>query len=172
MGILPTSLDGVEYRMVHEITKNWKVKFVKRDLSDEVKEPWTAILQDVKNDNADIAMCLQWLQLHRIQNYDYTTYYDHLCLTMLVPKPRRLNEASAIYLAFNVYVWALFCFFFLLTGLLITIFANIGLNKQFTLHDVVFKDFKRTFLEMINLATSHGVDNEPKQKSVNILITR
>lgn len=159
--------DGIEYRLVQEVIKNWKVKYILRDESRTGVSPWITMFEDLKNQTADIAMCSIWISVFD-DKYDVSGYYNHECNTLLVPKPKRLSEITAIYKTLSGLVWLTFGLCFFTTGMLLWSSAIIGIAER-----TVFVNMSRTFLEVMNIATLHGVQTLPKQQtSIKILLMR
>lgn len=164
-------MDGIEYRLVHEVTRNWNVHSVHRDYSENVKDPWLNITNDISNDLTDMGMCSIWLDADRDMKFDLSTYYNQICATMVVPKPYRLNEVTAIYLSFEKWVWVCFLCSAVLTGFLLTWMAKVGTQID-RRYKTVFAEGSRSVLEIISTATSHGFHANHKQTSINILLIR
>lgn len=164
-------MDGIEYRLVQEVARNWNVLSVHRDYSENVKDPWLNITNDIIDDLIDMGMCSIWLDAERDMKFDLSTYYDHQCTTMVVPKPCRLNEVTDIYLPFRKWVWVFFLCSAVVTSLLLTYMAKVG-AKMDRRYQAVFAEGSRTVLEIVSTATSHGVHFNPKQTSINILLIR
>lgn len=158
--------DGVEYHLLKQVTKNWKVKYILRDLSRTLISPWITMFEDLVNRTADIAMCSVWVTDYE-NRFDLATYHHHECATLLVPKPTKLSEITAIYTTLSGQVWLIFAFFFAATGMLMWSSAKLD-----TVQTAAYANFSRTFLEMINIATSHGVGHFPRQHSIKILLMR
>lgn len=124
------------------------------------------MFEDLANDTADLA-CSIWLMLEYANEYDLSTFHSHECITFLVPKPKRLSEITAIYTTLSAQVWLVFGLCFFSTGVLMWSSARIQ-----TMERNIYANFSRTFLELMNIATSHGVGYFPTQHSINILLTR
>lgn len=122
--------------------------------------------EDLLNHSADIAMCAVWLSDHGYK-YDLTTFHSHECHSMLVPKPTKLNEATAIYTTLSYPVWIVFGFWFIMTGFLLW-----GIAKTKILIKNRYISLIRSFLDITNVATSHGLDNFPDQNSVKVVLLR
>lgn len=164
-------MDGIEYRVVREVTKNWKKSFKFRDFSRVKSNPYAAILDDVANKSSDMSMCALWIIEDIYKHYDLSTFYVKQCVMFLVPKPMKLHEASAIYTTFDTYVWLLLLFAFLLSIVLLNNMAKS--ERSLNDSDSVFTDLTVTVLETVNAATSHSVTHFPNdQISVKILLIR
>lgn len=164
-------MDGVEFRVVREVTKKWKKNFKFRDFERVKINPYVSILNDLSNKSSDMSMCALWLIEDIYKQHDLSTFYEKQCLTLLVPKPRKLHEATAIYTTLERHVWLIFFFFFLLSIVLLNKIAKI--EKLLNESDSIFTDFSVTVMETINTATSHSVARFPDdQISVKIVLIR
>lgn len=136
-----------------------------RDESKTGISPWITMFDDLENHTADLAMCSIWVSVFKDQ-YDVSSYYNHACNTLIVPMPKRLSEITAIYTTFSGEVWLTFGLLFFATGILLWGSAMIG--KQ-----TVYVNVTRSLLEIMNIATSHGVDIFRTQRtSIKILLMR
>lgn len=164
-------MDGIEYRFVRELTKNWRKTFQFRDFSRVKTNPYAAILNDLANKSTDLSMCALWIIDDTYAKYDLSTFYVRQCVLSLVPKPMKLHEASAIYTTLDSFVWLIFLLAFVLYIVLLNSTAK--LEKCLNDSDSVFTDFTVTVLEAINAATSHSVTHFPNdQISVKIVLIR
>lgn len=166
-------MDGIEFRFVKEVTKNWKKIYNFRDFSRTKVSPYTLIMQDLTNNTSDLAMCSIWLLEKKYKKYDLTTFYEQHCSTLLVPKPQKLNEATAIYTALSPMIRILLLFFFFLSSLLLNFFSK--MEKRLNRQDSQYTELSRALLETINTATSHSVHRFSSQKDhvpVKILLIR
>lgn len=160
--------DGIEYRLIHEVTKNWNVKHLMRDESKTGITPWITMFNDLENRTADLAMCSIWLKSID-DKYDYTAYYNHECSTLMVPKPKRLSEMTAIYKTLTGEVWLTFGLFFFATGLLLRSTAMMDVEVKRN----VYVNMSEAFLDVTSIATQHGVNGFRKhQISTKILLMR
>jgi hypothetical protein len=55
---------------------------------------------------ADVGFCCLWLVDPQASDIDLTFPWNELCNTFLVPRPRRLNQLSAVFLPFALSLWA------------------------------------------------------------------
>lgn len=160
--------DGIEYHLVREVVKNWKIKYILRDVSKTGINPLITTFDDLKNDTADLALCSLWSVLG--DDYDISTYYNHECNTLMIPKPKRLSEMTAIYRTLSGYVWLTFGFFFFATGILLRVS---GMVCTYVKGIAYYADVSNAFLDVMKIATSHGVDSFSRhQSSTKILLMR
>lgn len=160
--------DGVEYRCLKEITKNWKIKF---NLNNNLVDSWQKTISDTINNISDVSMCSIWQNIHNFNLMDLSLYVDYQCITFVVPRPIPISQATFIYLSFNSTVWIAF----ILTLITTTILLNV---LTLTINKLQIESFKSSkFLrlttsctEIINSATSHEIINIPKNGSIRILL--
>lgn len=112
-------------------------------------------------------MCSVWLTELDYYKFDMSAFHNHECYTLLTPKPVKLSEVTAIYKTFSAQIWIVFGICLMSTGLLLWIIARAEATKT-----TVYTSLSRTFLEVIHIATAHGVGTFPKQQSINILLIR
>lgn len=75
--------DGLEYRILKEIAKNWTLEHIKCDFSSKVLDPWATVLANVEKNISDLAMCSVWLNVKSVTFYDASNYVDFQCGTFL-----------------------------------------------------------------------------------------
>lgn len=103
---------------------------------------------------------------------DMSTFYEQYCITLLVPKPKKLNEATAIYTALSAFIWLLLFLFFFSSSLLLHFISK--MEQRLYQRDCQYTDFSRAVLETVNTATSHSVHRFPSEDAqipVKILLT-
>lgn len=110
-------LDGIEYRIIKEISKSWKLHVNRRDYSENISNPWSTVIEDVVQDYSDLAMCSIWQKNTNYSVIDFSHEYSSLCATFLVPKPTLINPATYLFLPLNRLVWI---------GLIVAIFVAMG----------------------------------------------
>lgn len=131
--------------------------------------PFGSMFTELAKGQTEMVMCGIWLDsIH--SNKDLTSYFDYNCNTWIAPKPKKLDPAALIYLALSAPVWVVYISCFGFTVILLTIISKIEEDIKET--KIVSSHFGRSLLEAINTATSHGVNNFPKQISVQILLVR
>lgn len=164
-------MDGTDFRFVKEVTKKWKKTFSLRDLSRTKRPPYVVILEDLSSNLSDLAMCNPWITAENYILYDFTTFYDAECSTFLVPKPRKLNEATSIYTALNTYVWLLFLSLFLLATISLNIISKI--EKRLYRRESKYIHFPKVLLETIRVTLLQPAQFLSKSRlSLRILMTR
>lgn len=166
----------MEYRIIRAATKGWRTWLVRRDFSATVPNPWKQIMTDIADNLTDMGICSMWMNAKRADQFDLSTFYDFQCIKLLVPRPTRLNAASAIYRTFAVDVWCVFLFFCLITGLLLMSLSRIDYTIIYCDKAAravpKYNNFTRAIMEIMNIATGHGVNKIPTQHSLNVLLIR
>lgn len=124
-------------------------------------------MDDLKNYTADLALCSVWLSGFD-KKMDTSTYYNRQCGTFMVPKPKPLSQITAIYRTFQFYVWLTFGLFFFTTLVLLRTIVTFEFTES---HQ---HNLSGTFLDVMNIATAHGVSSLWKQqpRSTKILLMR
>ncbi|GAB0090954.1 uncharacterized protein DMENIID0001_057390 [Sergentomyia squamirostris] len=161
-----TTYDGVEYNLIESITEGWNRGIVQRGFGDPKISPWTQIVKDVQSGEANVALCSPWLNIKHYRVTDLSQSYDQQCLTFLVPRPRIVTAASYIYLPFSGKVW--FAYIACLIG--IALILHYFVNRDF-IRSNDLSSLEVVFLEVINIATSHGATRFPRQVPIKILLT-
>ncbi|KAJ6620122.1 Zinc finger protein [Pseudolycoriella hygida] len=158
--------DGVEYRLVREITKSWKIQHILRDKPHLGKTPFETTIDDLKNYTSDLAMCSVWLTGFD-KKIDTSTHYSRQCGTLMVPKPKHLSKITAIYRTLKLNSWLTFGLFFFIVVILLRTSATFFHVSQ-SLHS----DLSGSFLDVMNIATAHGAASLWKQqpRSTKILL--
>lgn len=166
-----TTYDGIEYRFLHETTKNWHTKYTLRDPTKESPNPWRMTLNDLGNNISDISMCSVWLIELHFHMCDLSEPYDSQCATFVVPKPTLLTQASLIYMPLSYEVWTAFVITLASTIVLLKFFSYAG-RKLFrnSKYETQFKSMGLATIEVINIVTSHGLKRFPVQLPFKVLI--
>lgn len=162
-------MDGLEYRFLTHVLKNWKLRFLKQNESMIPYNPFGSMFTQLATGQSEMAMCGVWLHTMH-SNKDLTSYFDYNCNTWIAPKPTKLDPAALVYLALSAPVWALYTCCFVVTVILLTIISKIEEDIKST--KTLLSNLSRSWLEATNTATSHGITNFPKQISVQILLVR
>lgn len=156
-----------------EITNGWTIQHTKCDISETIKDPWSTVLHNVNNDKSDLAMCSVWLNLKSVTFYDVSNYVDYQCGTFLVPKSKLVNPAAYLYMSLSQSVWGALLFSFILVSVILTFLATIGkriMKKSWK--DEKYIDLTRSFMNALDVATSHGIEKFPTQDSMKALFSR
>lgn len=161
-----------------ESTKDWTVRLIDRSNLLDTGDPWGQIENDVADGTAHFSLCSPWLTDHLLKRFDVTGYSSHLCGTFLVPKPAPIAQASYIYYPLEDEVWILILSFLVITAILYHCFARIiaspSLTHWFTQyrHNVPeeLDTLSRSFVDIINIITSHGLPKIMQRPSIQILI--
>lgn len=125
---------------------------------------------------SNFALCSVWLTDHLLHRFDVTGYSSHLCGTFLVPKPAPIAQASYIYYPLEDEVWILIFSFLVITALLYHCFSRIVNSRSLGQWcsqlnaPTEFESLSRSFLDVINIVTSHGLPKIFHRPSIQILI--
>lgn len=144
----------------------------------ETGDPWGQIETDVADGTSNFALCSPWLTERLLQRFDVTGYSSHLCGTFLVPKPAPIAQASYIYYPLEDDVWVLILSFMVITGILYHCFSRITASVSVT---DWFRQYRRnipeeldtlsrSFMDVINIFTAHGLPKILQRPSIQILI--
>lgn len=159
-------LTGLEYKFVSEVTEHWNVTYAFED------KKWVAAFDILSNRTSDMFMCSVWLTESHIKKFDLTHYFDQQCLTMMVPRQKHFNEVAALYAALEPEVWILFTVSFVVVVVLLTAISRFGHRiKMYESHGLPYRDAIKSFTEITNLTTTHGVSSFPTQTPIKITIT-
>ncbi|XP_059610788.1 glutamate receptor ionotropic, delta-2-like [Phlebotomus argentipes] len=158
--------DGIEYRLLAHITRRWKRRFIVRNATD-AGDPWLDVLMDALERRTNVALCGIWL-IDEVQSMlEVSRPYGEQCLSFLVPRLKPVPRDRYIYLAMNERVWTLYLvltlFICLLVYFLITFNTNNSLALQFNL-------LIESTMEVLSIATQHGVTRFPRRFSAKILL--
>lgn len=165
------TFDGIQYRMLQEIAKTWKIEHRKCDFSNTVSLPWKEVLNNVNDDLSDLAMCSIWMDQPR-PKYDTSTYFDLQCGTFLVPKPKALNPAAYLYLSLNSNDWCGFGVSLIIMTMCFTMFTKIGRRLNDSWKDYVYNDLTRSSIDALNIVTNHGLAKSPVENTMRLLVNR
>lgn len=169
----------MEYRFLMEATKNWTVRIVDRSDLMETGDPGGQVEKDVSSGVSNFALCSAWLTDHLLKDFDVTGYSSHLCGTFLVPRPAPIPLASYIIYPLEDEVWIAILCFLVFTGLLYHCFSRIATShtighwlRNFSQNSEEEVDtLGRSFLDVVNVFTSHGLPRILQRTSVRMLIT-
>lgn len=162
--------DGLEYRYIASVLKNWKIKFIHLDDTKKPFTPHATMLKDLDNQYSQLVMCGVWLDYFHGEKWDITNYFDYDCITFVCPKPTKLNAATAVYRTLSGEVWLVYGFCFALTVVVLTKISQ--LESQFRKIKIFSSEIGRSLLEAANTATSHATEHIPTQLSIQILLLR
>lgn len=152
------------------MTKNWKKTYKFRDFSRTKVSPYSQVMQDLLNKTSDLAMCSVWILGKNYKTFDFTTFYEQHYTTFIVPKPRKRNEATAIYTALHPSVRWLLLLSFVLSCVLLNFISK--MEKRLYQRSSQYTEFTRVVMETISAFTSHSVHRFPGQVAAKILLSR
>lgn len=90
-----------------------------------------------------------------------------------MPKPKLVNPAAYLYMSLSRSVWFAFLLSFIVVSMILTLIARTGrrtIRKSWK--DKHYIDLTRSFMDSLNVATTHGIEKFPKQESMKTLLTR
>lgn len=137
--------DGVEYKIIEEITKGWPKKYENVKNLIPGRYDWGIIHDSVIYGKSDLAGCSQWQMFLVNKSIDYAYQYQQTCLTFLVPKPQLLPKITFTFQSFQLKIWLLTIFLVTLVSILMSFLnwlhhkvANI---ETFDVGAVILKSF-------------------------------
>lgn len=114
------SYDGVEYRMLKQITEGYKIEIFEVDTSDYKKNPWDYVKKLVNDQVIDVGICSMFMNVNDLSFLEGTKPYTEICLTFLVPRPQLMDFSVYLYLPLKVHVWM--CYIFSIIFAILAIF--------------------------------------------------
>lgn len=115
-----------------------------------------------------MGMCSMFLMEDRYRRLDLSSHFSSLCGTFLVPKAHPITHASYIYLPLSSTLWICMLVALLTTAILYFCIYRILADR--TQDNNVWENLSRAFLDIINIATSHGLPKIMKKISIRLLI--
>lgn len=145
--------------------------FQKLDLSEI--DAWYQTVIEIERNASDIAICSIWMTVSHNIEFDITSYFDYQCGTFLVPQPSIVNDAYKIYTTLNPEIWFCILGTVIMTSVCLTYMSKIG-SRLLANHwkDEFYTDAVRSSIDVIGMASSHGVSRFPRQGSIKVLIVR
>lgn len=167
-------MDGIEYRIYSEISKHWNTSIhLRTPNSKELADPYKAVLRDVKDGKSNLALCSIWMNLEHYRDFDLTSTIDRQCVTFLVPVNELVRKGSTIYNSLSGAVWALYIGALIITGIILFCMARVYFRKINVGQEVQdFDFFSRNYMDLINIASSHGIQRLPKPIPLKIVVMR
>lgn len=159
------SYDGAEFRFLKELTRGWNVNIYDRHFLFDKGDTWDEVAEDVEHRRTMMGMCSMWLIEDKYRRLDLSHYFSHLCGTFLVPKPMQITQASYIYLPLNAGLW-----FMILGTLFATALLYFYMTQTVSDNHTVLENLTRSFLDVINIVTSHGLPKIIEKLSIRLLI--
>lgn len=167
-------MDGIYFRLFSEITRHWNTTLtVRSPISNESWHPYQGTLADTKGGLFDTAICGVWITWENYREYDLTSTIDRHCITFLVPVQQLIKNGSTIYISLSGAVWALYVGTFVSTGIISIILARIYWTKLNSGKEVrAFAFLSDSYMDLVNIASSHGIRRFPKQNALKIIVMR
>lgn len=153
-------MDGVDHRIVHEVTKNWKVRKNIRLGTANSSDPYREVVADVHDGRSDIALCSLWMTPRHMREADLSIPYEQISVRFIVPMPTLIDDVAAIYYSLSTGVWCSFIVCLICLSILLSILLRHKFNAN---HHKVSLGYCIFYL--VDIATGHG-SNYPSQKSV------
>lgn len=121
-----------------------------------------------------MAMCAVWVTKNRADRFDLTDAFDFNCGTFLVAKSTVLNASNNIFLSMSPGVWALLATSFLASAVCLVAFSSALLGDDGTSCDAFHygRDTSRSLVDLVNIATNHGLTIVPAQRSLKWIVMR
>ncbi|XP_071051060.1 uncharacterized protein [Onthophagus taurus] len=157
--------DGVEYKIIKEITKNWNVKY--RIYDYKFGDLYSKLAEDVTTNQSDLGICSQWRDFSDTEKVDTTYPYSQGCTTFLVPKPIRLPEETFVFQPISKKFWVVTILTTFITILSLTFFAKFQLNVNEKFQDISTSTL--TVLATLTLSGPHFPSK--KHNQLRIILT-
>lgn len=118
-----------------------------------------------------MAMCAVWITQDRASRFELTDNFDFNCGTFLVAKSKVLDASSNIFWSMTIGVWALLAVSFIASAVCLVTFSSSLLSGD--VHEFHYgHDNSRSWVDLVNIATSHGLTVLPKQSSLKWIVMR
>lgn len=164
------NFDGLEYRVLKEIVKNWIIVHNKCDTSETIHDPYGEARGQVQDHQSDLAMCSVWLNEKSNTYLDVTSYINYECATFLVPKPESLNPATYLYKSLNVVVGCSVVISLIVLSIILTIFGRMDRKiKKKSWNGLVYVAFSRSLFDTFGICTAQSL-KFPKEYSIKYLL--
>lgn len=119
---------------------------------------------------SNIALCSKWLTIFAYQQMELSNYNNHICGTFLVPKPKPITSASYVYLPLNTTTWWLIIGTLLITSSLYFLMYQQHYRRKTSSEGGRWESLGRTLLDVINIATSHGIPKIIQRVPIQLLV--
>lgn len=163
------SIGGVELKVVDELSKYFAVKFVSKPSSPGY---WIFHALDMIRDNkSDMALCATWLAIDLYTEFDLSEYLDAECGTLLVPTPALVSSALYAFFPFTLSVWLSVLICLMGTAMLVVGFTRCQ-HFECSSHIPLKEHLGKPLLELVNLATNHGMHRFPSFTPTRITLIR
>lgn len=131
------------------------------------RDPYDNMILDVHKGISNIALCSVWMISSYYKIIDYSIPYDRITVTFLVPIPKLISDAAAIYYSLDGDVWLAFIFCLLCLSCLLTVASKLTR---------VEKKEERSLLQfifyLIEIATGQGIPYSPSNFFIRHLLIR
>lgn len=146
------AVDGVEYRMIKEITKEWPLEHVTPE-KNRTESVWTMNLRNLINKKADAAICSVF-QISSVKPLlERTRPYSQTCLTFVVPKPHLLPQFTYVFQPLQLNLWLL-C---IVSVFVIALFLKaVSFYQKYKRDPIGFSKYSTCVLILVRLITTSG----------------
>lgn len=129
------------------------------------------MLQSVLSYDNDVALCQIWFTERNFNTYKLSKYLDLQCLTIMVPRRTTIDIARIIYLPLTIDMWFGVAIAFISIVLILYAISKWGMRLRiYEPRYLPFRHLSTAYIEVINIATSHGVTNFPLQTSIKFVV--
>lgn len=153
-----------------EVTRNWKVQQL---VSYRDSNFWTEFsINHLSKGLCDMAMCAVWVTKDRADRFELTDPFDFNCGTFLVAKSKVLDASANIFCTMTSGVWALLAASLVVSAACLVTFSSsllVGGNASGFHYG---RDKSRSIVDLVNIATNHGLTILPKQSSLKWIVMR
>lgn len=166
-------MDGVDIRIVAELSKYWSIRFVSAPSSHDT---WNRqALYEIRDGKSDMALCSSWLSHQNYQNYGLSTFVDNQCGTLLVRSPILISSALYVYYALRIGVWVIILISLIFTAVLLTLVSRYRRDRvqrrNVTKNRLIYEDFLRSILDLTSIISSQSI-HLPSYATARILVIR
>lgn len=116
---------------------------------------------------ATMGMCSMWMVEDKYKRMDLSKHFSFLCGTFLVPKPMPITQASYIYLPLSSTLWgSMLATLFATAIIYYCMYRSVDPNPR----KKIVERLSRAFLDIINIATCHGLPKIIQRVPIRLLI--
>lgn len=150
---------------IKDISKDWNVEFV-------IFPSRSIMMQQLNSRKIDMSTCSLWLKYDNYLQFDLVSYFDRQCITLMVPKQQYLFSAANIYLSLGNSIWLSVAISFI--GITVALVVISRLSVNLNIHQPQKMPYHKigiAVMEMINVATSHGMSHMSVQTSIRFALS-
>lgn len=149
---------------IKDVSQGWNIEFIifsrRSDMMDHLTSRYI-----------DMSTCSLWLTYNNHRKYDLVSYFDRQCITLMVPKQRYVY-GSNIYLSLRNNIWLSVAISFI--GIVLTLIIISRVSIYLKIHSskqVPYRDIGIAIMEIVNVATSHGMNHISLQTSIRLALS-